>query len=393
MGMEFYNLQIKKNGNDIKSKIKAFIESKGYSLTDKENAIGSIAVLNNPNCDWIAISSDFFIFHPENCHSIFGKEVSELFNSEVLNIAYFDDEYLLLNLIDKDYDGWISTGMCEMYRINRESDYFVDRVSDTSAIKNIMLDNKLDVYEKLNRFSNIIEIPFEQCCFSYNSDIDNCEIYYFKGVKSDNSTEENLPQFCMNSARQVTPCRIDAPNMIVFNNIGKKTTGVKVMFSGKCIKNKDVIITDVRISGNKTDVPISLEYIENEGYYIGEVPTLEIPEKMPDDIPVFSKKYMTEVFARNINVHFYVKGNSRRVLDIEVTLIPDENPDGSFSWCCWKSFNSPVEYLYHLTMDERVSQKYMFCGTIEITEQMMMEAMNDEKYSYIDYRKDYDIDY
>ena len=61
MGMEFYNLQIKKNGNDIRSKIKDFIESKGYSLTDKENAIGSIAVLNNPNCNWIAISSDFFI--------------------------------------------------------------------------------------------------------------------------------------------------------------------------------------------------------------------------------------------------------------------------------------------------------------------------------------------
>ena len=114
---------------------------------------------------------------------------------------------------------------------------------------------------------------------------------------------------------------------------------------------------------------------------------------MPDDIPVFSKKYMTEVFARNINVHFYVKGNPRRVLDIEVTLIPDENPNGSFSWCCWKSCNSPEEYLYNLTMHERVSQKYMFCGTIEITEQMMMDAMNDEKYSDIDYRKDYDIDY
>lgn len=162
MGMEFYNLQIKKNENDIKSKIKDFIESKGYSLTDKENAIGSIAVLNNPNCNWIAISSDFFIFHPENCHSIYGKEVSELFKSEVLNISYFDDEYLLLNLIDKDYDGWISTGMCEMYGINRESDYFVNRVSDTNAIKNIMLDNKLNLFEKLNRFSNIIEIPFEQ---------------------------------------------------------------------------------------------------------------------------------------------------------------------------------------------------------------------------------------
>ena len=40
MGMEFYNLQIKKNGNDIRSKIKDFIESKGYSL-------------NNPNCNWI----------------------------------------------------------------------------------------------------------------------------------------------------------------------------------------------------------------------------------------------------------------------------------------------------------------------------------------------------
>ena len=74
MGMEFYNLQVKKNGNNIKSTIKDFLESKGYSLTDKENAIGSISVLNNPNSDWIAISSDFFIFHPENCHSVYGKD-------------------------------------------------------------------------------------------------------------------------------------------------------------------------------------------------------------------------------------------------------------------------------------------------------------------------------
>ena len=46
MGMEFYNLQIKKNGNDIRSKIKDFIESKGYSLTDKENAIGSFITMS-----------------------------------------------------------------------------------------------------------------------------------------------------------------------------------------------------------------------------------------------------------------------------------------------------------------------------------------------------------
>ena len=56
MGMEFYNLQIKKNGNDIKSKIKDFIESKGYILTEKENAIGSIAVLNKSSSGWTAIS-------------------------------------------------------------------------------------------------------------------------------------------------------------------------------------------------------------------------------------------------------------------------------------------------------------------------------------------------
>ena len=77
--------------------------------------------------------------------------------------------------------------------------------------------------------------------------------------------------------------------------------------------------------------------------YYPHDPGLRIPPRVDERLP--PSKQLEVVYERSITVRFVPHGNPRKILDITVVLVPDQNPEGLFGWNVWKEWGSKKAFI------------------------------------------------
>lgn len=77
--------------------------------------------------------------------------------------------------------------------------------------------------------------------------------------------------------------------------------------------------------------------------YYHHDPGLRIPPRVDERLPP-SKQFWTAL-ERGFTVRFVPHGNPRKILDITVVLVPDQNPEGLYGWNVWKEWGSKEAFI------------------------------------------------
>lgn len=367
MGSWFSNIHIRKNETateeTVEKCIDKFMASKQYlPCTSETDADGAIAIVASEDCCWISIYSDLLsIEEPSKCAEIMVSLSSEL-QTDALGISCFDSDYLYLNLINTSdkTDAWIGIGSASGLGIKRRSGLsaWKKKVSDFQAFSESAKKKYVFAEEFLAMVERCLELPTIQSSASYeylrDFELDKkAKHFYFK--HPDEMKTKELPVLVQRTS-SLDPCFLDKPSSINGLNIGGKSKGLSVFFIGPYVEHDEITFSDVAFIRFKNNCPennpIELKKVQltdGQWAYFYHAPDFEIPQKVDERLPV--KKRMDAEFERSFAVRFVPHGNPRKILDITVVLVPDENPAGQTGWNVWHSSGSKEEYIERYNRD------------------------------------------
>ena len=364
MGMSFSNIHIKKNENydidKIKKMLLKYMEKKGYKqLDDEENADVVTAIFVPEQSEWVTIGSDMFEFKNSTDTKNISEPFSNMFKTDVLTVSCIDSDYLMMNLINvsDNTDAWINVGSLYGMKMPRRTGYnaWKNKVNNFEIFKNIMKSEHIFAEEALYESCELLGMLSEQVVFSsdFVEGRANCKVekLYFSLPES----YEKEPTKLVINLYEGMPCRIGKSTPVFVVNRGGKSKGVAVIFTGDYIENDELTFVDVTFesdygSEKRKIVPIKLEKVElnDGGYaYYWEDKNFQIPPKVNPELPW--SRYDKMEFERQFGVRFTPQGDSRKVLDVKVYIIPLEYYDGKYSacWYVWKFFKSKSEFIEH----------------------------------------------
>jgi hypothetical protein len=59
------------------------------------------------------------------------------------------------------------------------------------------------------------------------------------------------------------------------------------------------------------------------------------------------EKYRELVQQRRFTIHFTPRGDGRKMLDIQIGFVPDEDPEGGTWWNVWSKYGSREAFIQH----------------------------------------------
>lgn len=148
----------------------------------------------------------------------------------------------------------------------------------------------------------------------------------------------------------LTPCYIGEPSVVSGVNVGGASKGLSVYFIGSYVEHEEITFSDVCFvkfrDGEPFSVPFELNKVQlsdGQWAYYYHNPDYEIPPKVDESLPVVKQRRIET--ERSITVRFIPHGNPRKILDITVALVPDENINGQTVWNVWHLFGSKKAYV------------------------------------------------
>lgn len=148
----------------------------------------------------------------------------------------------------------------------------------------------------------------------------------------------------------LTPCYIGEPSVVSGFNVGGASKGLTVCFIGSYVEHEEITFSDVCFvkfrDGETFSVPFELKKVQlsdGQWAYYYHNPDYEIPPKVDESLPVVKQRRIET--ERSITVRFIPHGNPRKILDITVALVPDENINGQTVWNVWHLFGSKKAYV------------------------------------------------
>lgn len=341
MGLFLSNLHIKKNSNVSVSKLKAFLLtdmiSKGYTqVDDSENAEIIAAIYAPENSEWISVSSDCYNFNDDHDTKIVAEPISEKFETDVIAMSCMDSDYAFMHLINhsEKTDGWVNSGSpYEGMKLPRRTSAsrWKNIVSDFDKFKAIIKEDNIFAEDVFFGTAELLNMDKDQCVFEADRTEeldDNCLIKLYFSLPA--GTKKALPKLHID-LYDLCPCKANVNSVVFVNNIGGRSKGVAVMFTGDYIENDDVVIYDVTFesdygSEKRKCVPITLEKRKRaDGKYVlwWADKNFQIPPAVNPNLPLM--KRMNLQFKKQFGVRFFVKGNPEKFRDVEVYIIPLEN--------------------------------------------------------------------
>ena len=139
---------------------------------------------------------------------------------------------------------------------------------------------------------------------------------------------------------------------ISVRNTGGASKGLSICFLGPYVENDEITFSDTVFRQMRNGIPQSTPFelqkvrlADGQWAYRYHDPDYEIPPKPPKfDVQhlneLLKSKQITADREYGITIAFIPHGNRRKSLDITVSFIPDENPEGQVSWNVWKRFGS-----------------------------------------------------
>lgn len=357
MGSWFSNLHIRKNGtltlSDVKNHMAQIMSAQQFIPAASEaEADGAVAIVSSNDSQWFSVYSDLFCFeNPATCGKL-AKPISTALRSDVLGIACFDSDYLYLNLINHEdkTDAWAGVGSAAGLGIKRRTSLsaWKEKVADFQRFKKCVKTKYVCAEEVLGEIAPCLELPELQSMASYeylmDFDFSADAVYLF--FKLPDSMKSKEPPRLVPLMYSLMPCELEQPGLVDAVNTGRASKGLTVFFVGDYVEHDEITFSDVCWAKWKNEVieetPIKLskgQLTDGRWVYYYHDPGLRIPTKADERLP------WSRQMERSIMVRFVPHGNPRKILDITVVLVPDDNPAGQTVWNVWHQFGSKAAFI------------------------------------------------
>lgn len=328
------------------------------SVPSMEEADGAFALVYDEDSRWISVYSDLLFYDECGSFAETAEPISAELDTDVLCISCFDSDYICLNLINKKAktDAWLGVGSASGLGIKRRTGLsaWKDRVNDFSVFREYAK-KKYDFAEDfLGDIASCIGIPEQKSTASYeyleeSGLADKAEYIYFKLPEGQKNRE--LPKLEQH-VYSLMPCFLEKPSTVEAINTGGASKGLSVFFIGSYVEHDEISFSDacfVRWKNKLTEAePFELQKVQlkdGQWAYYYHAPGFRIPEKVDDRLP--NGKREDAEHEQSIIVRFVPHGNPRKILDISVVLVPDENFAGQTGWNVWASFGSKAAFIKH----------------------------------------------
>ena len=289
------------------------------------------------------MASDRFDFNDDNDTAAAAGAVSERFSTSVIAMACMDSDYAFMHLINtsQNIDGRINSGSpYEGMKLPRRTSAapWKSVVSDLEEFKQSIEKRSPFAEDVLFRTAEYIGMDKKQCGLEADrtedlvSDDSELIMLYFALPEG---TKKELPKLHIGTY-SLDPCKADINSVVFVNNKGGRSKGIAIRFIGDYIENDDVTIYDATFesdygSDKRKRIPITLKkYVAVNGKYIlwWEDRNFQIPPAVDPDLP-FSTRSRLE-FEKQFGIRFFVKGDPEKFRDVEVHIIPLENPRNGY---------------------------------------------------------------
>lgn len=347
MGMSFANIHLHKHNNCNIQTLCEYLykemQAKQYTqTTDRDNADVTAVIYEAPDSKWVTLSISSWQEHAVNWQSV-AEAYSDTFNTDALVTVCDDSDYLFMHIRNtaNGIDGWVNVGKPEYGKMCRRTSLapFRKIVLDFDAFKDAVQKKYVCAEDALYATADTLALTNHQC----GMDAQHIEVLpqsgrtalYFTAPQ----TEITEPAFLRFSGSIPSLQSFGEEMRLNFYNMGGKSKGIAVAFDasdGDELTYENVILAVQNKPfawGDMREFPVSLEHRildTGEKVYYGECRDIVIP-------PFNMKK------VKWLSLKFIPKGNSRKALDIKVTISP-LGTEQKETWYFWKHHSSKREY-------------------------------------------------
>ncbi len=361
MGSFFLNMHIRKgkkvSSRSIMHSMESMMRLQGYeSVASAADADAVVIVADSESSDWVSVYSDCFEFEDDGEFAQLAAPVSSELHTDVLDIGCFDSDYLYMNLINapEQVNAWAAVGECEWAEDVRRTDFsaWEGKVHNSKAFEECLSGEYLFAEDVLDEMEECLRLPMAYSAASvedFDEEDASVRRLYFR-LKQE-VTPQGAPRLSLRSC-PVMPCFLESRCVISALNSGGESKGLKVLFTGSYVENEEITFSDVCfVKWREEDpfpyyTPIRLEKVQLEDgrwVYCHHDPELVIPPKIDERLPKAVREELE--FTRSVGIRFTPHGNKRKLLDITVQFIPDENPEGRTEWNVWRQFGSKENFI------------------------------------------------
>jgi len=350
MGAYFSNLHIRKNNTDpsnLASFITEYFSNKGYVSANPDTADLQIALYAPEESDWMSIFSEAFT-HTDIL--TLAPKLSEACDTDILNVACFDSDYLFVNLLNtgKGYDLWLNIGDTPEIKKPRRSGVaaWKGHVADHARFKAAAGGDYVCAEDFLREVQDDLGISFEQ---STGFDLPDTVIkLYFSSPRAEEATPTKLTI----EHYKLTPCEPGQRTACVVLNRGKASKGICFLFMGDYVESEEITIDNTEFfytdrSGKSVSIPITFEkrqWAEDTWVYYWEDANFPIPPAVPNDLP--PRTQSTKEGERSFGIRYVPNGNKRKFLDIAIVVAPLSNFEkGQCGWRVWARAGSKRDFI------------------------------------------------
>ncbi len=360
MGSWFSNLNVRKTTTVDVERLCAYITNKmvaqQYMPASKSEADCGFAVFTVQDSQWITVCTDAFSLEEPHSFSKIGTPLSSELGTDVLGISCFDSDFLFLTILNaaEGLDAWASVG--NIAELGAEGcnnlSAWKNKVSDFPRFQAALARQYVFAEEVLTEIEDCLCLSKIQSSSSleYLSETNaaNTAVYMYFKLQTE-TVHRELPKLVQESF-SLTPCFLGKPSIVTVNNVGGESKGMSVYFTGPYVEHEEITFPEVgfvRDRGGKMEwLPFALKKIrltDGQWAYYYHDPRLLLPPKVDKRLPPM--QYYRASQERSVTVRFVPRGNARKLLDITVVLVPDENPEGQSAWNAWHQFGSKAAFL------------------------------------------------
>lgn len=299
---------------------------------------------------WISVYSDAFSFEDPKEFLTLAEPLSGALNADVLGIACFDSDYLYLNLINTagHLDAWAGVGSARGLGIRRRTglNAWKNKVSDFPLFQEAVRQKRLFAEEVLSDIEPCLGLPLQRsfCSYEHLEELsDSTRYLYFKLPAAENSADP--PRFEQHSWTTM-PCAIGELTVVEAVNMGGAGRGLSVFILGPFVEHEELTFLNVSLHHRSKSTPIELKKVrlsDGQWAYHYSDPSFRIPPKVDERLPI--RKRMDKIWEESIAVGFIPRGNRRKLLDVTVVLMPEQNPSGQTGWNVWHAHGSKAAFI------------------------------------------------
>jgi hypothetical protein len=363
MGSWFSNVHIRKNETASEEKVIEFIRgwmaSKQYVPCAAEtDADGAVAMIAEEDCQWISVYSDLLSFENPGKYTEIATPLSAELHTDVLGISCFDSDYLYLNLVnaDEEVNGWVGIGKGAELGIKRRNSLtpWKKKVADYPAFSAAAKESYICADEFLSVAAPHLGLPVDQSATSldYLKDEElNAQASYLYFRAEYEKLDARVPKLASCYLRYALPCLNGKENKMAALNVGTASKGLTICFMGPFVEHEEISFEDVTIkdlAGKQCYYPLlkKIQLSDGQWAYVGHIADYEILPAIPKRITDARRRRLED--ERIIWIYFTPYGNPRKMLDVTVSIFPDENPQGQAIWNVWHRHGSKSAFIkYH----------------------------------------------